>query len=102
MTIDENTFRNMFSNFSEIEKNAREYEKQISEITATGTAGAGLVNVTINGKGRVTSVQISDQIYSIGDVHTVEVLIAAAFNDAADKAEKEKLSMAADITKYFR
>lgn len=102
MTIDENTFRNMFGNLSEIEKNAKQYAKQMEEITVTGTAGAGLVSITVNGKGRVTSVQISDQVYELGDVHTAEVLIAAAFNDAADKAEKEKMAMASDITGLFR
>ena len=71
-------------------------------ITVTGSAGAGLVNITVNGKGRVTSVQISEQVYELGDVHTAEVLIAAAFNDAVEKAEKEKMAMASDITKFFR
>ena len=102
MTIDENTFKNMFGNLSEIEKTAKDYEKQMEAITVTGSAGAGLVNITVNGKGRVTSVQISEQVYELGDVHTAEVLIAAAFNDAVEKAEKEKMAMASDITKFFR
>ena len=102
MTIDENTFKNMFGNLSEIEKTAKDYTKQMEAITVTGSAGAGLVNITVNGKGRVTSVQISEQVYELGDVHTAEVLIAAAFNDAVEKAEKEKMAMASDITKFFR
>ena len=102
MPIDENTFKNMFGNLSEIEKTAKDYAKQMEAITVTGSAGAGLVNITVNGKGRVTSVQISEQVYELGDVHTAEVLIAAAFNDAVEKAEKEKMAMASDITKFFR
>ena len=35
MTIDENTFKNMFGNLSEIEKTAKDYARQMEASTVT-------------------------------------------------------------------
>ena len=50
---------------------------------------------------RVLNVSISDQAYSLGDKSTLEVLIAAAINDAMQKLETSKLSQAQDFGGLF-
>lgn len=60
-------------------------KNQISSITVTGSAGAGMVEVVMNGTYQVQSVSINESI--LNDKSTLEVLIASAFNDGVNKAK---------------
>ena len=60
-------------------------KEQLSTITATGNAGAGMVEVTINGDHRVVSININDIMLSPENKGMVETLVTSAFNDANDK-----------------
>ena len=51
-----------------------------------GESGGGMVKVTMNGKHEVKRVQIEPQVAS-EDREMLEDLIAAAFNDAVNKAD---------------
>ena len=50
----------------------------------TGEAGGGAVRVSMDGLRRVESVSISDD--ALDDAHMLEDLVAAAVNDALEKA----------------
>ncbi len=58
---------------------------EMKNLVATGTAGAGMVNVSINGEYSVTRIEISDELFSMNDKGMIEVLTASAFNDATVK-----------------
>ena len=60
-------------------------KEQLSTITATGNAGAGRVEVTVNGDHRVVSININDIMLSPENKGMVETLVTSAFNDANDK-----------------
>ena len=60
-------------------------KEQLSTITATGNAGAGMVEVTVNGDHRVVSININDIMLSPENKGMVETLVTSAFNDANDK-----------------
>ncbi len=75
---------------------------ELKNLIATGTAGAGMVNVSINGEYKVTKIEISDELYSMNDKGMIEVLIASAFNDATVKLkdlvdEKSRSLMAREM-----
>ena len=60
-------------------------KEQIANLRATGNAGAGMVEVTINGEYKVLSVSINDIMLAPENKAMIETLVTSAFNDATDK-----------------
>ena len=67
-----------------------EAQQQLEELTVTGAASGGLVEVTCNGKKSVLSVKVNPSAYDPDDVEMLEDLILAAINDAYAKAQAEE------------
>lgn len=69
-------------------------QEELAELTVTGSAGGGMVEVTLTGKREVESVQIKPEAVDPDDVEMLEDLVAAALGDALTKvAEKEQQMM---------
>lgn len=64
-----------------------EVQGKIAETEMTGGSGAGMVEVTMNGKGELRKVKIDPKIVDPNDVEMLEDLIAAAVNDTRAKIE---------------
>ncbi|MCI8458488.1 MAG: YbaB/EbfC family nucleoid-associated protein [Clostridia bacterium] len=66
-------------------------QEELAELTVTGSAGGGMVEITLSGKRDVESVTVNPQAVDPDDVEMLEDLIAAALGDALAKVdEKEK------------
>ena len=63
-------------------------QAELAETELTGTAGGGLVTVTVTGTGEVTRVKIDPKAVDPDDVETLEDLVVAALHNAADAAQK--------------
>ncbi len=81
-------------NLGQMMKQAQEMQAKMAELQArmehvelTGTAGAGLVSITLNGKGEVRRVSIDPSLAKPDEVGVLEDLVAAAANDARAKVE---------------
>jgi nucleoid-associated protein EbfC len=59
-------------------------QQELAEAEVTGTAGGGLVTVTLRGTGEVSAVKIDPKAVDPDDVETLEDLIAAAFHNATE------------------
>ena len=68
-----------------LEAQMKNIKSQLSGITATGNAGAGIVEVTVNGEHKVVSISINDIMLSPENKNMIETLVTSAFNDATDK-----------------
>ncbi len=86
--MDMNPFE-LMKNMKGLQENMQKMQENLPKITATGSAGAGMVDVTINGKFVVTEVKISQEIIDPEDVGTLQVLVASAFNDASNKIQEK-------------
>ncbi|WP_320129101.1 YbaB/EbfC family nucleoid-associated protein [uncultured Sphaerochaeta sp.] len=86
--MDMNPFE-LIKNMKGIQENVQKMQENLPSIIATGSAGAGMVEVTINGKFVVTSVKISPEIVDPQDISTLEVLVASAFNSASNKVQEK-------------
>ena len=71
----------------QLQQQLMEAQKQITESEVTGQAGGGLVEVTINGQGKVQSVRIDPSLVDPGDVETLQDLVVAAFTSAAENLQ---------------
>ena len=70
-----------------MQENLQRAQEEIATIEATGSAGGGMVNVTLSGRKECRKVRIDPSVLS--DQEMLEDLIAAAFNDAANKIDAE-------------
>ncbi len=57
-------------------------QEKLKETTATGTAGGGLVSLTLNGEHEMTALKIKPDCVDPEDVEGLEDLIRAAYKDA--------------------
>jgi DNA-binding YbaB/EbfC family protein len=69
----------------EIEKS----QSKLEEVICVGSAGADMIQVTMNGRNKVLSVDISDELLKFKDKKMMEDLFVAAINNAVDKIQAE-------------
>jgi DNA-binding YbaB/EbfC family protein len=81
----------------EMQGRMQEFQNKIAEMSVEGRAGAGLVVVTLNGKGEMKGLKIDPSLVT-DDITVVEDLIIAAHNDAKGKIEYETNAKMQELT----
>lgn len=81
----------------EMKGRMEEFQNQVAEMTVEGRSGAGMVVVTLSGKGEMKGLKIDKSLVS-DDVSVVEDLIIAAHNDAKGKLEYETNAKMQELT----
>jgi DNA-binding YbaB/EbfC family protein len=82
----------------QMQSKMQEMQEQLTRLEMTGEAGAGLVRVTLNGKGELRSVTIDPKVVDPSDTEMLQDLIVAAHRsarekvDAASQAEMQKVT----------
>jgi nucleoid-associated protein EbfC len=78
-------------NLQQLMKQAQKMQQQVADAQAelaeaevTGTAGGGLVTVTMKGTGEAAAVSIDPKAVDPDDVETLEDLVLAAFHNATE------------------
>lgn len=64
-------------------------QTQLKETEVTGTAGNGLVSLTLNGEHELKQIKIKPECVDPEDVEGLEDLIKAAYGDALNKLKSE-------------
>ena len=78
-----------------MQENLQRAQEELANLEVTGNAGGGMVTVTLGGKMECRKVRIDPSVFE--DAEMAEDLIAAAFNDAVNKANaasQEKMGAA--------
>lgn len=88
---------NMMKAAQEMKGRMEEMQAKIAEMVVEGRSGAGLVVVTLNGKGELKGIKIDPSLVS-DDVSVLEDLIIAAHNDAKGKVEYEMNAKMQEMT----
>jgi len=86
----------MGSGFARKKKEAKQMQEQFSQMQAkmsqmevVGTAGGGLVSITLNGEGEMKSIKIKPDCVDKDDVDGLELLIRSAYADAQSKIKAQ-------------
>jgi nucleoid-associated protein EbfC len=69
----------------EMQAKMAEMQSQLEAVEMSGAAGAGMVQLTLNGKGDLKRVKIDPALLDAKEVEVLEDLVVAAFNDARAK-----------------
>jgi nucleoid-associated protein EbfC len=78
----------MMKQAQEMQTRMQQMQDALAEVEVTGQSGAGMVNVTLNGKGEMKRLKLDKSVVDPEDVEVIEDLIMAAFNDAKVKVEQ--------------
>jgi nucleoid-associated protein EbfC len=78
---------NMMKQAQQMQARMEEMQAGLAQIEVSGQSGAGMVSVTLSGKGDVRSVKIDPKVIDPADVEMLEDLLVAAFNDARGKVD---------------
>jgi DNA-binding YbaB/EbfC family protein len=77
----------MFKQAQKLQDEMSRVQEELGTLTAEGSAGGGMVNVTVSGKQRILSVKIDKEVVNPDDVEMLEDLIVAAVNQAMDHSQ---------------
>lgn len=80
----------------QMQENVQKAQEQVAALEATGSAGGGMVSVTIGGRMDCRKVRIDPSV--LADPEMAEDLIAAAFNDAVNKINAESQAKMTEAT----
>ncbi len=86
--------QNLMKQAQKMQQEMAKAQEELAEAEIAGSAGGGLVEVRVNGKNEFLGISIKPEAVDPDDVEMLEDLIAAAMNDAKEKADalsKEKM-----------
>ena len=88
----------MLKQAQEMQSKMAEMQTALDQIEVTGQSGAGLVSVTVSGKGEVKKVKIDPKLADPSEVEVLEDLIVAAAKDAKSKADAQMQEQMSKLT----
>lgn len=72
----------------QLQQQLQAVQAELAEAEVTGTAGGGLVSVTMTAEREVRTVSIDPKAVDPDDVETLEDLVVAAFHNASEAAQE--------------
>jgi DNA-binding YbaB/EbfC family protein len=80
-------FGDLMKQAAQLQSKMQALQAELESTTVDGTAGGGVVTVTLTAKGDLKSVKIDDSLLQPGEKEILEDLIVAAHADARKRAE---------------
>lgn len=89
---------NLLKQAQKMQRAMDEAREELRETTVEGSAGGGVVRVTVTGDGRVENVELTEEIIRAGDKALLEELLKAALADGIQKATRLREERMAKVT----
>lgn len=83
-----NQMQNLMKQAQKMQEEMQKAQEQVEETIVEGTAGGGLVKITMNAKKVVNGIEINPDAVDLDDISMLEDLLIAALNDGYAKADK--------------
>ena len=77
----------MMKQAQQMQAKMAEMQAALEQLAVTGSAGGGMVQVTLTGKGAMTGIKIDPALAVPGEIEVLEDLVVAAVNDARTKVD---------------
>lgn len=78
----------ILKNIEQMKSQLGTMQEELKQITATGSSGGNIVNVTINGKFEIINLKLDPICVDPRDVQMLQDLIIAAHHDAMSKIQE--------------
>jgi nucleoid-associated protein EbfC len=89
---------NLLKQAQDMQARMAKIQEELANKTVDGSAGGGMVQVTVNGQFNVTAVKIEASVINAAEKDMLEVLVLAAVNDGVRKARDLVSSEMSKIT----
>ena len=89
---------NLLKQAQDMQARMAKIHEELANKTVEGSAGGGMVQVTVNGQFNVTAVKIEASVINVAEKDMLEDLILAAVNDGVRKARDLVSSEMSKIT----
>lgn len=83
-----NSMQNLMKQAQKMQQDMQKAQEELEEAQIEGTCSGGLVNIVVNGKKEIQSINIKKDAVDVDDIEMLEDLIMAAIGDAYEKADK--------------
>jgi DNA-binding YbaB/EbfC family protein len=91
-------FMGMMKRAQELQAKMGTLQEELGRMVVEGNAGAGLVRVSLNGKGEMQGISIDPSLFKEDSVEVLEDLIVTAHRDAKSKADAEAQRRLGDLS----
>ena len=81
-------FANLMKQASQMQSKMTEMQEKLAAITIEGVSGAGMVTVTLGGKGDMKSIKIDHKLADPAEMEMLQDLIVAAYSDARRRLDE--------------
>jgi DNA-binding YbaB/EbfC family protein len=88
----------MLKQAQDLQARVQKMQEELSRLEVEGQAGAGLVKVTLNGKGEMRRLKIDPALLKPEEAEILEDLIVAGYQDAKGKVEAMLQSKMQEMT----
>ena len=94
--------QNMMKQMQKMQRNMAKNQEELAQTPVEGTAGGGVVKVTVNGSNQVLAVELAPEVVDPDDIEMLQDLIVAAANDAINNAQKLSEERMGALTKGMK
>ena len=91
-------FLKMMKQAKQMQEQMGSLQEEIASVSVEGTAGGGMVSVTMTGKGEIRGVKIDPSAVNAEDIGMLEDMICLAANNARAEADSAMAAKMKDIT----
>ena len=88
--------RKMMRQAQQLQNRLAKVQQELEELTVQGSAGGGVVRVTMNGKQEISKVIIEPE--AAEDIDLLQDLVAAAVNDASARTQQLAAEKMGEVT----
>ncbi len=89
---------NIMKQAQQMQEKMKKAQEELANIEVEGSAGGGMVKLTMTCRHDVKKVSIDPELFNEDDREMVEDLVAAAVNDAVKKVEKTSADKMSGLT----
>lgn len=94
--------QNMMKQMQKMQRNMAQLQEELAKNPVEGTAGGGVVKVTVNGANQMLAIELAPEVVDPDDIEMLQDLIVAATNDAVANAQKLSEERMGALTKGMK
>ena len=94
--------QNMMKQMQKMQRNMAQLQEELAKPPVEGTAGGGVVKVTVNGANQMLAIELAPEVVDPDDIEMLQDLIVAATNDAVTNAQKLSEERMGALTKGMK